>query len=365
MKKILAFLLAAVMMFTLVACTGTPNDKTDDEPEEFDYMTSDLSEYITLGKFEDINATLQSTELSDKDFEDYMNNALSRYTTYERITDRAVEAGDTVVIDYIGEVEDETGATARDIEVVAADGNGYIPGFGSGIVGHMPGETFDLSLTYPDPMPNYPDFAGKPVVFHIAIHCIKSGEDIALSLDNLTDAITYEKFNYSSVEEFLADQREALELEKPYGVTQAMYGELWAQILDSSNVIKYPQKELQDQIDTMMKTYEYYASTAGLEVEEFFEQYDLSDDIVRENAEAAIKENLVMYSLIRAFDAEATEEDVTEKIEFLAKIYNATTDGIISNYGIDQLRKTTQFDKVMECVAEHCNITKADSTTGE
>ena len=66
------------------------------------------------------------------------------------ITDRAVEEGDTVVIDYSGSKDGELfeGGQAENHELEIGS-NSFIPGFEEKLIGHEIGEEFDIDLTFP------------------------------------------------------------------------------------------------------------------------------------------------------------------------------------------------------------------------
>ena len=385
MKKILALLLVIAMMLALVACTKTNNNEDenkndgedteqtdvgentdgesdgDDEATEFDYMTEDLTQYLTLGKYEGLEATIESSELTDEEYNDYLNSLLSQYEAKEQIKDRAVEEGDEVLVDFRGSMDgvDFAGGTAQKVVLVASDGNGYIPGFGSGIIGHTPGEEFDINVTFPDPYENNPDFSGKEAVFHITLHCIYVGEERAMTIDDLTDDFVYSELGFESVDEFLAQERKTIEMQKPYSVQQNMYAQLWQQIIEDSEVIKYPDTLVEDGIAERMEVYEYYASYYGMDLESLLEQAELTEEDIKEEVEAALKEDLVMYSLVKALDAEVTDSEVDDKIAFFADMYGVTSEDMLNQYPKEQFEMTAQFDKVMELVAKGCNITEA------
>lgn len=77
------------------------------------------------------------------------------------------EEGDTVNIDYVGTidgVEFDGGSTqGKGADLVLGSGT-YIPGFEDQIVGHSAGETFDVTVTFPDDY-GVADLAGKEAVF--------------------------------------------------------------------------------------------------------------------------------------------------------------------------------------------------------
>ena len=107
--------------------------------------------------------------------------------------DRAVADNDKVNIDYVGKVDGtafDGGSTNGAGTTVQIGVTNYIDGFLEQLIGHFPGETFDINVTFPDPYESNPDLAGKPAVFTITLNCIV--EDV---LPEWNDNFVYEKLS--------------------------------------------------------------------------------------------------------------------------------------------------------------------------
>lgn len=86
---------------------------------------------------------------------------------------QTAKLGDTVVIDYVGKIDGVAfdGGTAENQTLTLGSG-AYIDGFEDQIVGHHPGETFDINVTFPDDY-GATDLAGKDAVFTITLDSIQ------------------------------------------------------------------------------------------------------------------------------------------------------------------------------------------------
>ncbi len=146
------------------------------------------TDYVTLPEgFAAMTLPAGSDEVSDDDVDALIEEqVLSYYAEDTQITDRAAEMGDTVHIDYVGSVDGvefdggSTQGAGTDLELT---GSNYIDDFEEQIAGHMPGDTFNVEVTFPDPYTNNPDMAGKDAVFVTTLHYIV-GEPV---LPELTD----------------------------------------------------------------------------------------------------------------------------------------------------------------------------------
>ena len=100
---------------------------------------------------------------------------MSSHTYTNEVTDRAVKDGDTLNIDYVGTVDGvafEGGSTDGKGTQVTIGVTSYIDDFLEQLIGHRPGETFDIEVTFPDPYENNPDLAGKDAVFTVTVNHI-------------------------------------------------------------------------------------------------------------------------------------------------------------------------------------------------
>lgn len=136
-------------------------------------------DYVTLpADYAAIPLAAGTADVSDEDVQAQIDSIMAQYAKPEQITDRAIEDGDQVNIDYSGSIDGEKfdGGTASSQSVLAGSAQ-FIDDFLTQIIGHTPGETFDVEVTFPDPYENNPDLAGKDAVFEVTINYIE-GEDI-------------------------------------------------------------------------------------------------------------------------------------------------------------------------------------------
>ena len=132
------------------------------------------TDYVNLpDDYADITISADSGQVSDEDIDNYItSNVLSSFATDEQVTDRAAADGDTVNIDYVGRIDGvafdggNTNGGGADLKL----GSGtYIDNFEEQIVGHTPGETFDVTVTFPEDYGNE-DLNGKEAVFETTLN---------------------------------------------------------------------------------------------------------------------------------------------------------------------------------------------------
>lgn len=323
----------------------------------YDYMANDLTGYIKLGEYKDLSVTKASPVLTDEEFENEILYMLENYAEYAQITDRDVVEGDVVLADYSGYRDGVQfdGGTATGQTITAAPGTGYIEGFAEAFIGQTPGEEFSFNVTFPADYGNT-ELAGVEVTFVCTVHSIQ-GTD--LIKPELTDEFVQKTFNYNTVEEFRILYRESVAQQKAYVVESNMYSELWRMIVDGSEALAYPETEVQRVYNERHDYYETYAGYYGTTYETFLSEFvGITDEELMEECRNYVKEDLVMYQLMKETGVEITDEIYNERMQFFADYYGTTVEELISYYGEDTMNVTIIWQELMEHVASFSNITE-------
>ena len=150
------------------------------------------TDYVTVPADLKLTLSEEANTVAAEDVDSYINdNILASFEETVEVTDRAAATGDTVNIDYAGSIDGVAfdGGTAQGYDLTLGSGR-FIDGFEDQIVGHTPGETFDVVVTFPDPYENNPDLAGKEAVFTTTLNSIQETQ-----LPELTDAWVQENLN--------------------------------------------------------------------------------------------------------------------------------------------------------------------------
>ena len=209
-KKLLCILLAiAAAVCVIFACFMLTKHKQTDSASsaaasvsqfgsvaDFDYEAFDYSDgldengywsgikaldYVTLP--EDFGSiALKENDLTptEDELQQQVDNLLNQYTSSQPVTGRAAQNGDVANIDYTGTVDGVafTGGTATGYDLTLGSGS-FIDGFEDQIIGHNVGDTFDVTVTFPDGYGDSTDaegntitLSGKEAVFSVTLNSI-------------------------------------------------------------------------------------------------------------------------------------------------------------------------------------------------
>ncbi len=160
MKKFLCLTLALVMLFSMLAMTACgEKDKGDDkqagESTAFDYAGLDTDKYITLNASDYKGVTVEidvDPEIDDEDVEAFLEYLCRASATSTKLTDVAVQEGDTANIYYRGTIdgvdfENSSNMTASSPDPLVIGSGNFIPGFEDNLIGVVPNTTSFTRIT--------------------------------------------------------------------------------------------------------------------------------------------------------------------------------------------------------------------------
>lgn len=226
-KQLVALLLCVVMAVSVCACGNGSGEGTEAQgTEKLTGQRTTVAENIakpSVTEMPSYNPTEILTgdyEITQEDVEQYMYSVLAdKGLTLQEVTDRPIQAGDIVNVDYTGYLDGEafSGGSATDQYLdVGKNGsfdlstgesmeNAFIDGFTSGLLGAdaKAGTKVSSEVTFPDPYKPNTDMSGKVTTFEFVIN----GVYTLVPVDQITDAQIAEKFAESREVSTMAELR--------------------------------------------------------------------------------------------------------------------------------------------------------------
>lgn len=260
------------------------------------YAKYDLTEYITVGEYTGLEVDGFTVSVTDQEVDTRISDNLNAAGTTKTVEEGTVADGETVIIDFVGKVDGKAfdGGSSNDYSLTIGSGS-FIEGFESGLIGVEVGKTVDLNLTFPADYSST-DLAGKAVVFTVTV---KSRQ--ILVIPTLDDQFVKVNSDVNTVAEYKAFIKEQLTQEKTDAAVLAQKEKLWGMLVSASEVIKYPDKEVQDVIDKTITEYKGYAEQYDMEYVDFLQQYvGVEDEAdfnsqVAEYAKVLVKEEMILF----------------------------------------------------------------------
>lgn len=287
-----------------VSETVAETEDTNVYPYEYD-----VESMVKLGEYKGLTYTETDVSVSDDEVESQINSTLTAHATAEQITDRAVEDGDTVNIDFEGKIDGKTfdGGTASGASLTIGSGT-FIDGFEDGLIGVKPGDKTTLKLKFPDEYKTNTDLAGKDVTFDVTVNYIK-GDDIVPELDDdFVKGLNID--DVSNVKEYRAYVKSQLQANKESEAEKSKQSELLQQAVDNAEIKEIPEELVTQYATQYTDYYKQYASYFGLELSDFLTQYmNQTEEEFNQSAEDYGKER-AGYMLVVSAIANAEKVDV-------------------------------------------------------
>lgn len=309
-------------------------------------------DYVTLpDDYADITIDADLGKVTDEDISSYIDqNVLSNYATDEQITDRAAADGDTVNIDYVGSidgVEFDGGNTQGNGADLTLGSHSYIDDFEDQIVGHMPGETFDVTVTFPEDYGNE-DLNGKEAVFKTTLNYIKVSKNPELTDDWVASNLG-ETMNLNNIDELDSYVKDTLLFSQQ---ASTVYGTLHDK---ASFAEELPQSVLDYYRDAVLYRVYNYAKSYGTTMTTLLQSgmlgtsYDSIDaclEDIQDSLEIAAEQSLLFQAVA---EKQGLVCDTALMNQDFGKFYGSTDpSAYISSYGENYIKMNVLQSEVMQ-----------------
>ena len=298
---------------------------TVEEGKDFVY-TAEVTVYpeVELGEYKGLNIEKPSYEVTEEDVEARLKEMQQKNARIETKEDGEVATGDTAVIDFKGYVDDVAfeGGEGKDYSLEIGSGT-FIDNFEEQLIGAKAGDKVEVNVTFPE---NYgkEELNNKKAKFEVLVKEIKVKE-----LPAIDDEFAKETSEIDTLEELKADITKKMEEANANRAEKEHEEAVIKAVVENAN-IEVPAVMIEKEIDAMVKNLEQRLQYQGLNLEQYF-QFTGTDeakmrDYMKENAEVKVKTDLVLEAIEKAENIDATEEELKEKAEEVAKMYSAGDD---------------------------------------
>lgn len=340
-------LITMLCLSAALAMTACGGEKTP-------YSDYDLSEYVKVGNYKGMEYEKTSVSVSAEEVQKEIDSRLESHATTESVKEGTVEDNDVVNIDYAGTMDGKSfdGGSAKGFDLTIGSGQ-FIDGFEDGLIGKAVGDKVTLNLTFPESYGKNGDevinesqakLAGKAVTFEVTINSRKVQKTPAYDMDFVKKHYS----DYDSLDAFEKGVKKELLEKKQEEADLSVKQKLWKDIVDSSEVIKYPE-EMEELNEKVLDTYKNIAKDEDMEWEEYLKSMGYTEEELLENtkkyAEGITKEEMILYSIAK-----------TEGLEVTGDEYDAYLDELLEGSGMDEKTFESSMGKSIEQYAEEYNL---------
>ena len=292
---------------------------------------------------------------TDEEVDAEIAQVRSRNSRTVDITDRPAADGDIAVIDYEGFVDGKPfeGGKGEKHNLTLGSGQ-FIPGFEAQIVGHNPGDEFDVVVTFPEDY-HAKELAGKEATFKTVLHEIKFNELPALDDDFAKDVSEFDTFDEykADVKAKITDRHvKAADAEVEEKLIDALIDNLEADI---------PEAMFVNETENQLRDYDNRLRMQGLDLGTYLKYTGLDLDKMREQfrprAERQGKTRLALEKIAELENLTVTDEDTEAEIKKIADMYGLETDKVKEQVSPDMLAEDIKVGKAVDIVKANAVIT--------
>jgi trigger factor len=328
------------------------------EGEDVEYsLAIELMPEIKPMDFRSIELERLTAEVTDKDVSD----ALERFAANQKRSQpvaapRPAQKGDVVVIDFEGKIDGVPfqGGKAEGHYLELGSGS-TIPGFEDQIIGHQPGDSFTIDVTFPEAYPSK-EVAGKPAKFDIAIKELREPQPVAVD-DELAKSVGLDSLDA------LKEQVKG-RLERDSGSLSR--GRLKRQLLDklaAGHDFTLPPGLVDTEFDAIWQQIVADRQAGRLDPDDADKTEDQLKKEYREIAERRVKLGLLLSEVGRQHNIEVSNDEVGRAIMAEASRYAGNERKVIEYYqrtpeALAQIRAPLYEEKVVDYILDQAKVSE-------
>lgn len=310
---------------------------------------------IKVGNYTGLKATKKVNTVDDADVEAElvrMQNRNGRIITREG----KAENGDTVDMDFEGFADGVAfeGGKAEHYSLVLGSGS-FIPGFEDQLIGHEAGEEFDVNVTFPEEY-QAKELAGKPAVFKIKLHEVKTKE-----LPALDDEFAKDVSEYDTLDELKASIRKGMEEQNEKQAALAVENDLVDQVIATIEG-DIPEAMYEARMDEAVRDFEYRLAQQGLKLDMYLQYMGQTMEFFRasfrEQAEKQVKIRLALEAVAAAEQIVASDEELEAELQRVADNYKMELAKVKELVNADEVKKDLAVNKAIDFIRDHAEITE-------
>ena len=345
---------------SVVESENAAEAETEDFGPEAYLSGINVADYVTLGEYTGVEVSVDAPVVTDEYLDSYIDYVLQSNMVKTEVTDRPVEEGDIVNIDYEGKIDGVAfdGGTAQGYDLTIGSG-AFIDGFEDGLIGAQSGETLDVNVTFPEDYRGE-EVAGKDAVFTVTVNSIS-----VESLPELTDEFvqgldvgvnTVEEYRQYAYDLLMEDEQNTHDSNAEVAILEA--------VMANSELQDPPEDMTNRYYSRMIDNITYYASMYGYDLETFLSIQGTSEDAIRESSVQAGQEIITMQAIAEAEGLSVTDEELDAEIESNAgslgyddvEEYRASLD-------VEGYREYMMSEKVLDFLLENAVVTDVEPET--
>lgn len=315
---------------------------------------------VKVSEYKGLTAERPEVTVTEEEITREIDSVRNRNARVLTVEDRAAELGDEAIIDFEGFLDGVAfeGGKGEKHPLKLGSGN-FIPGFEEQIVGHNKGESFDITVTFPEEY-GEASLAGKETVFKIVLHEIKRTE-----LPELDDEFVKDVSEFDTVDEYKASVSAKIADRKNNSADAEVENQLIDKLIENMTG-EIPECMIESEIDRYVNDYDYRLKSQGASLEMYYQYTGSTEEKLRESfkaeAERQVKSRLALERVAKTEKIKAGKKEMEEEYKKIASGYNVDIDYVKKNIPEEGISEDIVMRKAIQVIKDNAVITTKTTT---
>ena len=309
---------------------------------------------VSIADYKGIEVKKPKVDVTEEDVDKEVEKVRERNSRMITVEDRAAQLQDTAVIDFEGFVDGKTfeGGKGENFSLSLGSGQ-FIPGFEDQVVGHHTGDTFDVTVTFPEDY-HAEDLKGKEAVFKVTVHEIKAKE-----LPEFDDEFVKDVSDFDTIADYREDLKKKLTESREKAADDEVENALIDALIEKLQA-DIPEAMFKNQAEESVREFEYRLRSQGIDCDMYAKYTGMDRDAIRASvrpqAERQVKIRLALEKIAELENLKPTEEELAAQYEKMAKAYEMEADKIKAFIPEEDVAKDLSVEKAIAFVRDNAKI---------
>jgi len=303
---------------------------------------------VTLGEYKGLPVSAIEIDVTEEDVEAEINKERERSGRMITVTNRVVQDGDLVDLNYEGFVDEiafEGGKGENHSLTIGS--NSFIPGFEEQLIGAEVGKELDVQVTFPEEY-HAENLAGKDALFKCMVNEIKVKE-----LPELDDEFAADVSEFETLEEYQDDIRKTLLSQREKEAQTQKENEV-VELAIKNATMDIPAPMIDIETRQMFNDQARRMQQQGLNMEQYYQFTGLTEEKMLEEmrpmAENRIKTRLVLEEIAKTENIEVSDERLEDELQKMADTYQMEIHKIKEFMGDEEKARMKEDIAVQEAI---------------
>ncbi|MGN0374198.1 MAG: trigger factor [Butyrivibrio sp.] len=312
-----------------------------------------LKPEVTLGDYIGVEIEKTDVKVTADDVKAELEKVRDQNSRLVSVTTRGVKDKDHTIIDFEGFVDGVPfeGGKGLDYPLVIGS-HSFIDNFEEQLIGAKIGNEVEVNVTFPEDY-HAENLAGKPALFKVTVKEIKVKE-----LPKLDDDFAKDVSEFDTLADYKADIKAKLTEEKKEAAAKEKQSKAVAKAVENATMV-IPEAMVKTQANRIAEDFVQRLQQQGLSLDMYLQYTGATPEKFLESlkpeAEARIKNSLVLEAIAKAEDIKVSDEELDAEIVKMAEMYKMEVDKLKEYMGDaekDQIKADMAVQKAAELIAD-------------